>query len=84
MKPRYATPLRPLNRVWEELILKWAIKELPPMHPAHSKIALRLADWEHAESPMDPADSIVNGACFLAMLFLGGMAWLGALPGALK
>ena len=84
MKPRYATPLRPLHRVWEELILKWAIAELPPMHPAHSEIALRLADWEHAESPMDPADSIVVGFCLLAILFLGGMAWLGTLPGAMK
>ena len=86
MKPRYLpdTPLRPLHRVWEELILKWAIAELPPMHPAHSEIALRLADFEHAESPMDPADSIVTGACFLGVLFLLAMGFAGLLPGAMK
>jgi hypothetical protein len=73
--------LSPLSMLWERFILSAALRQLEPTHPAVPLIVRRLADQENAPSPMDPADSVVTGACVLAAMFLGGMALLGWLPG---
>lgn len=62
--------LRPLHRLWEQFILRWARRELPPLHPIMPAIVRRLQDQEHAPSPLDPADSLVTGASILATLAL--------------
>jgi hypothetical protein len=73
--------LSPLSLLWERFILSAALRNLEPTHPAVPLIVRRLADQEHAPSPLDPADGIVTGACVLAAMFLLGMALLGWLPG---
>lgn len=63
--------LHPLNRMWEQFILRWARRELKPTHPVVPAIVRRLRDAERSPSPLDPADSLVTGACVVvAMLFL--------------
>lgn len=69
-------PIRPILRLIERAILKWAQRELCPSHPVVPKIVRRLAD-DRAESPMDPADSLVTGACILAALVFFGLVALG-------
>ena len=69
--------IRPLSRMWEVLILKWALRELPPTHSAVPQIVRRLNDRERTPPPMDPADSIVTGACLIAALALLGMCLAG-------
>jgi hypothetical protein len=73
--------LSPLSMLWERFILSAALRQMNPTNPWVPKIVRRLADQEHAPSPLDPADGIVTGACVLAAMFLGGMALLGWLPG---
>jgi hypothetical protein len=73
--------LSPLATLWERFILSAALRNLEPTHPAVPLIVRRLADQENAPSPLDPADGVVVGASFLAVMFLGGMALLGWLPG---
>jgi hypothetical protein len=67
---RLRAALRPLDWHWERTILEAGLKNLHPMHPAVPKIVRRLADQDRAPSPIDPADSIVTGACILASLAL--------------
>ena len=69
-------PIRPILRLIERAILLWAQRELNPTHPVVPKIVRRLAD-DRAESPMDPADSLVTGACILAAMALLVLVALG-------
>lgn len=74
--------LYPITRGIERCLLLWALRELHPSHPAVPAITVRLAD-DSAPSPMDPADSIVTGACIvaaLALLAMSVMGWLDPLP----
>lgn len=71
--------LRPLGRLWEQFILTWARREMHPLHPVMPKIVRRLRDWERAPSPLDPADSLVTGACIVAsivFLLFVAMGWV--------
>lgn len=69
--------LQPLALAWEQVILSWARRELHPLHPAMPTIVHRLRDRERAPSPLDPADSIVTGACILAALALLAFTLVG-------
>lgn len=69
--------LRPIHHLWEQFILSWAQRELHPMHPVVPTIVRRLRDWERAPSPLDPADSLVTGACILAAIALLAFMLLG-------
>jgi hypothetical protein len=39
--------LMPLYRWWRIFILRWALKEIDPMHPDVSDIVLELHEWEN-------------------------------------
>lgn len=69
--------MKPLHRLWEEFLLRWARRELPPTHPMLPRILARLSDWQHAPSPLDPADTPVVGACILAVIAVLAFGWLG-------
>jgi hypothetical protein len=70
----------PLLQLCERSVLTAALAQLNPTHPAVPEIVRRLHD-DSAPTPLDPADSIVTGACLLAGVFLIVMVALGALPG---
>lgn len=69
--------VRPVTTLIERGLLKWALRELKPTHKAVPKIVRRLADAKNAPSPLDPADSIVTGACIAASLALLAMVLAG-------